>query len=662
MKRSRLYIVILFILTFSSGAFAQGRSKRIDRAIKTYEAGEYREAIDLLKEAYDFVSDKDKKTELLFMLGDCSRRLNDPAKAEMWFKKVIDKNYQDPLAYLYFADALKMNQKYEDALSAYKKYAELVPDDPRGKNGVQSCELAKKWLDAPSGYEVQDMKNFNSKSMDFCPSFANSDYSVVYFTSCREGTTGKAINKITGQPYADIFEAKEDRKGQWSKPEPVAEINSEFDDGCPSFTPDYNTMYFCYCKNSKKKQFGCQIMMSTRSGETWSKGKVIPISGDSIVIAHPAISPDELTLYFVSDKDGSIGGKDIWMVTRKTKTDEFGTPENMGEEINTPGNEMFPYVHPDGTLYFSSDGHIGLGGLDIFKAKKDSKGKWTVENMKTPINSPYDDFGIVFQKEVESGFFSSSRNGKDDDVYAFVLPPLKFNIVGIVKDEKTETIIPGAAVKAVGSDGTTMDNTTGKDGSFKFMLKPAVDYVFIVSANNYLNGKERETTKGIAQSKDFKTTIYLTSTDKPIELPNIYYDFNKWDLRPESMVSLDKLVETLNDNPTITIELMSHTDCRGNDKDNEVLSQKRAQSVVNYLIEKGIDAERLTAKGYGESVPKTVDNKIIATNAFLKEGDVLTEAFINKLTVVEQQESAHQINRRTEFKVLRKDYVPKKGK
>lgn len=652
-------VMILSFLLMGNPLWAQ-RSKRVERAIKTYEAGEYREAIDLLKSAYDFESDKDKKTDILFKLGDCCRRLGDAGKAEMWFKKAIDKNYQDPVVYLYYADALKMNEKYAEALEAYKKYKELVPDDPRGKNGIESCELAKKWTEIPSGYEVINMKEFNSKFMDFCPAYGNNDYTEVYFTSSREGTTGKAINKITGQFYSDIFFSKEDRKGKWGTPQIVPEVNSEFDDGCPSFTPDFNTMYYCVCKNSKKKQYGCQIVVANRSGDTWSKGKVIPIAGDSITIAHPAISPDELTLYFVSDMDGGVGGKDLWMVSRKTKSDDFGEPENLGNVINTPGDEMFPYVHPDGTLYFSSNGHPGLGGLDIFKAKKDAKGNWTVENLRMPINSPYDDFGIVFQKNVEAGLFSSTRNGKDDDIYAFVLPPLKFSITGVVKNEKNDSVLAGATVKAIGSDGSTMEMSTGKDGSFKFMLKPATDYVFIAGKQGFLNGKERETTKGLTQSKEFKTVIYLTSTAKPIELPNIFYDFNKWDLRPESMVSLDKLVETLNDNPNITIELMSHTDCRGSQEDNQILSQKRAQSVVDYLIEKGIDRERLSAKGYGESVPKVVDEKIHAQYPFLKVGDVLTEEYINNLKTIEEQEIAHQINRRTEFRVLRNDYVPKK--
>ncbi|MFW6372047.1 MAG: OmpA family protein, partial [Bacteroidota bacterium] len=330
------------------------------------------------------------------------------------------------------------------------------------------------------------------------------------------------------------------------------------------------------------------------------------------------------------------------------------------EPINTDQDEVFPYVHPDGTLYFSSNGHIGMGGLDIFKATENEDGKWEVENMKTPINSASDDFGIVFQADEERGFFSSSRGLRNnDDIYAFVLPPLKFNIEGVVKDEKTEEPLDNVLVKSIGSDGITLESTTGKKGEFKFMLRPNTDYVFLASREGYLRGKERETTKGLGKSKDFNTTIFLASIDKPIQLPNIFYDFNKADLRPESMVTLDRLVETLNDNPNVTIEIMSHTDYRGSDSFNDELSQKRAQSVVNYLIEKGIAPDRLSAKGYGETRPKTIDSKIAEEWPFFEEGVTLTEAYIKSLKSLEQQEVANQINRITEFRVLSTDYKQK---
>ncbi len=410
---------------------------------------------------------------------------------------------------------------------------------------------------------------------------------------------------------------------------------------------------------NKNTNFGCQIYVSKRSGDDWSEAEALLIADDSIVVAHPAISDDEMTLYFVSDMPGGEGGKDIWRVTRESSGGDWGSPENM-EAINTVDDDMFPYLHPDGTLYFSSNGRIGLGGLDIFRANELEDGSWEIENMKYPVNSFADDFGIVFEKEMERGYFSSTRKGRgNDEIYMFALPPLKFNIIGEVKDDKTDQALTDATVKSIGSDGITIETKTASDGTFRFMLKPNTDYVFVASRIGYLNGKERETTKGQETSADFRTTIYLSDIRETIELSNsnVFYDFGKWDLRPEAMVSLDKLIETLNDNPTITIELMAHTDARDSKEFNLDLSQKRAQSVVDYLIERGVDPVRVAAKGYGESLPKTVNRRIADSYSFLNEDDVLDEPFIEGLPTT-QQEEAHQLNRRTEFRVLRTDYQP----
>jgi peptidoglycan-associated lipoprotein len=635
------------------------KAKKADNA---YKAGEYYNAIDLYRETYNSMRDNTKKDQLLYQIAQCYRLANEPQKAELWYTKAIAKGYSEPIASYYLAEMQKMNMKYEEAKENYNIYKLKEPNDPRADFGIKSCEMAMKWMETPSGYIVEKMAFFNSKQNDFAPAYGNSDYSTVYFTSSRDGSTGNAIHGATGQNFTDIYVSKIDRKGAWSQPVPLpVGINTEADEGSPSFSGDYKTMYYCRCPKVKNKDIGCQIYSSELQGEEWGREKPLEIAGDSIVIAHPAISPDDLTLYFVSDMSGGQGGKDIWKITRTTKGAEWSKPENLGAEINTPNDEMYPYVHPDGTLYFSSNGHIGMGGLDIYKAKQDEKGNWKIENMEYPINSSGDDYGITFMAKQEKGYFSSSRTPRgDDDIYFFSLPPLKFNIIGNVKDEKTNAPLADATVKSVSSDGITIDTKTDKSGTFRFILKPATDYLFIASRAGYLNGKERETTKGLDRSRDFKTQISLTSIEKPIELPNIFYDFAKWDLRPESMVALDKLVETLNDNPNITIELMSHTDSRGNDDDNMVLSQKRAQSVVNYLIEKGIASDRLSAKGYGESTPKTVDQKISEQYTFLKENTILTEVFINSLTDTDLQEIAHQINRRTEFKVLRTDYKPKK--
>jgi peptidoglycan-associated lipoprotein len=403
-------------------------------------------------------------------------------------------------------------------------------------------------------------------------------------------------------------------------------------------------------------------MYSKKNGDTWAEPKNIGILPDSLVAAHPAISADGTTLYFVSDIAGGFGRKDIWKSTREKGAGVWSKPENLGPDINTPGDEVFPYIREDGTLYFSSDGQIGMGGLDIFKAKPQPDGSWTVTNMKSPINSCADDFGIAFENGFERGILSSTRKGKgNDELYSFELPPLKFGVSGLVKDEKTGSAISSSLVQLIASDGSNLQAETGSGGDFKFVLKADVDYIFLASKRGYLNGKEKETTKGQEKSREFMVTIQLTPIDKPIELPNILYDFGKWELRPESMVSLDKLVETLFDNPNITIELMSHTDSRDTEEYNQTLSQKRAQIVVQYLIDKGIEPERLSAKGYGESTPKVVDSSIAAQNSFLKTGVPLSEQYINSLANDEQKEIAHQINRRTEFRVLRTDYEsPKK--
>jgi peptidoglycan-associated lipoprotein len=657
MKRANYIISIVFLILISVDVSAQ--RSRAWRAYAAYESGEFHEAIDLLKDAYDIVNDRDEKTEILFKIADCYRRTNNPRLAETWFRKTVNRDYSDPLGILYFADMLRMNEKYEEARDEYQKYKNLVPEDPRGDNGMLSCDLAIEWLENPSNYIVENMKFFNNnRSNDFSPAFARDDYREVYFTSTRDEATGNAIHGATGQNFADIFVSLEDRRGRWSTPVPLeGDINTEFEEGTPSINSSFNRMYFTRCRLTKNKKMGCQIYTSSRSGDSWGDAQPIQILGDSLVAAHPAISPDELTLYFVSDIEGGVGGKDIWKVTRSDIGAEWSEPVNLGEPINTPGDEVFPYVHPDGTLYFASNGHIGMGGLDIYKASKTDDGSWNIENMRPPINSSADDFGIVFQAGEEKGFFSSSRGPRGvDDIYSFLLPPLRFNITGIVRDENTNEIIADAQVRSIGSDGITQEAKTGTDGSFRFMLNPNTDYVFIASKEGYLNGRERETTKGQTSSTDFRATIFLASIEKPIELPNIFYDFARWDLRPESMVSLDRLVETLNDNPHVTIELMSHTDSRGTAQANLELSQKRAQSVVDYLIEKGIARDRLTARGYGESQPKNVDESLAQQYDFLNPGMVLTEEFINGMTNIEMQETAHQINRRTEFRVLSTDY------
>jgi peptidoglycan-associated lipoprotein len=652
------FIILLTILILPEVA---GQKRKVERAYSSFKAGEYYQAIDHFKDAYSRTKKADRatRTEMIFMIAECYRLTNDPRNAETWYKLAVRSSFSRPDAQYWLAESLKKNGKYEQAVDEFKKYKQVAPSDPRADQGLRSCELAAEWMRNPEAYRVEELRELNSRDADFGPAYARDDFGVVYFTSSRDDAAGNKTHGATGQSFTDIFETRLDKKSKWSTPVPVAIINSEFEEGTPDFSSDYRELYFTRCEAGKREKKGCVIMYSKSTGDSWSEPENLGFLPDSLVTAHPAISPDGLTLYFVSDLAGGFGGKDIYIVTRTNPDDPWSVPQNAGPDINTSGDELFPFVRDNGYLYFASDGHIGMGGLDIFRAEPQPDGSWVVQNMKSPINSNADDFSIVFETGNERGIFSSTRKGRsNDELYSFEMPPLIFNITGLVKDEKTGAPISGSVVQLIASDGSNLQTETGNSGDFRFALKPDVDYIFLASKRGYLNGKEKETTKGQEKSRDFMVTILLTAIDKPIELPNIFYDFNKYDLRPESMVSLDKLVETLTDNPNVTIELMSHTDSRDTEEYNQDLSQKRAQSVVQYLIEKGIAPERLSPRGYGESSPKVVDTSIAGQYRFLSEGSVLSEQFINSLANEEQKEIAHQINRRTEFRVLRTDYEP----
>jgi peptidoglycan-associated lipoprotein len=654
----QLTFVILFIIVLVPDSFSQKR--KAERAYGSFEAGEYYQAIDHFKSAYSKTrrSDREIRAELIFMIAESYRLTNDPRNAETWYRQSVRSPLSRPESQLWLAESLKKNGKYQQAIDEFRKYKQIAPSDPKADQGIRSCELAMEWTRNPEAYRVEELRDLNSRASDFGPAFARDDFGLLYFTSSRDEATGNKTHGATGQGFTDIFETRLDKKSKWSTPVPVAVINSEFEEGTPSLSSDYRDLYFTRCEAGKREKKGCVIMYSRRTGEGWSVPVKVDIFSDSLVTAHPAISADGLTLYFVSDIPGGYGGKDIYTSTRINQGDPWSAPRNAGPDINTSGDELFPYLRDNGWLYFASDGHLGMGGLDIFRAVPQPDGSWVVQNMKSPINSNADDFSITFESGSERGIFSSTRKGRgNDELYSFEMPPLRFNITGLVKDEKTGAPIAESVVQLIASDGTNLRAETGTGGDFRFELKPDVDYIFLASRKGYLNGKEKETTKGQEKSRDFMITILLTATDSPIELPNIFYDFGRWDLRPESMVSLDRLVETLSDNPQVTIELMSHTDSRDTEEYNLDLSQKRAQSVVEYLILKGIEPERLSPKGYGESSPKVVDTETNSQYPFLKTGTTLTEQYINTLPTDEQKEIAHQINRRTEFRVLRTDYV-----
>ena len=649
----KIFFILMVVLLGSCSA-----RKYMETGSKSFEIGEYYQSIEKYRKAYRSQKLGPEKPDIAFRIGESYYKLSDFAKAVVWYKNAIKRKYSEPVCMLHYADCLRATQKYEDAIIWYNTYLSVKPDDELAKNGLESSKVASGWLDHPNRYIVNIVKELNSKDNDYCPVFVGGRDNEIIFTSTREVVTGRRKSNITGTRFADLFTSKFGvQKQKWETPKLLDEsemINTASDEGAATLSDRGDQMIFTRCVYDKTKDKGAELFSTNQSRGEWSEPTALDLVGDSLIAAHPSLSADGTQLYFVSDKLGGYGGKDIWVSTNKGG--KFDKPVNLGPEINTPGDEMFPFIRENGELYFSSNYLPGLGGLDIFKAAKDDKGKWKVENMKAPINSPGDDFGIAFIKgEVEKGMFSSNRKGsKSDDIYSFYLPPKVFNASGDVFNKETSQKIDGAMIRVIGTDGTNL-KMRADGGHFQMKLKPETDYVFAAFRDGFLNDKVRTSTIGLDDSKEFHFQFNLAPTDEPIKVNNINYAFGSYEITEESKIALDTLAQLLNLNPTIKIELMAHTDYVGSDQFNSDLSQKRAQSVVDYLISKGINPARMVAKGYGETWPKVVTKAIAKQYDFLKKGDELNEAFILKLTP-EQQEIAKMLDRRTEFRVLSNDF------
>ena len=646
---------LLLLLTL----FCACRTAKLSDAEEKQRIGEYYEAAAIYRKVYTKTSPnkRDLRGYIAFRMAECNRLVNNTGKAISGYTNAIRYDYPDSVSYLRLAQMQHKNGQYAEAIKNYDIYSENDPSSQLALNGIQGCELAPEWKKSPTRYEVHRMDKFNSRRAEFSPMLTGGKYDQLYFASSRNKDKEAKISAITGQNNNDLFVVKQDERGAWLAPQVLEdEVNTEFDEGTPSFSADGNTMYYTYCAQDPEGPRTSEIYISTRSSAKWGKGTRATIVKDSVTaLGHPSISPDGKYLYYVSDAVGGFGGKDIFR-SKVLGSNSFGPRENLGEAINTAGDEMFPYCRDSVTLYFASNGHPGMGGLDLFKATQDSTGNWTVVNLGAPINSSGDDFGITFAGQAEKGFFSSNRNDARgyDHLYSFELPTITISIEGFVNDVD-EYPIEEATVRIVGKDGLNVKVPVKKDGSYHVELERDIRYVMMASARGYLNQNYELQTAPEEKSETYIVDFFLSPISKPVVIENIFYDFDKATLRPESKKALDELIKMLNDNPNVTIELGAHTDRKGSDQYNERLAGRRAQSVVDYLIAGGIKADRLEAKGYGESVPKTINKKMAKEHDFLHEGDVLTEEFILALPP-EQQEIADQINRRTEFKVLRTNY------
>ncbi len=674
MKRYILIIMSALFIFMSSDIYAQRRNpaKNADLA---FGRKQYIEAADRYKKAYRKVRrNKEERNRISFQMGECYRLIGLTKRAEPFYKRLLKTEYPNthPEVYLYMAETYKMNEKYKDAIEMYEAYSQRVPGDPRGPLGVETTQQIQEWMENPSKYQLTMLKKVNStKDSDFGATWLNNNYNEIIFTSTRDAATGKEKDGITGQEFADFFTSKQDRKGDWSTPvlaDEAENINTEASEGTPFMNSKYTKLYFTRCQNGAHRKNGCQIMVAGKSGGSFSEARPVEIAGvDTLdIVGHPTLSSDELIIYFAAERKGGFGGNDIWVAMRDNATEPFKHPFNLGERINTPGNEVFPFLRYDTTLYFASDGHGGMGGLDIFVSSMDTSGQWgEPRNLKYPINSIGDDFAIVFHPNDERGFISSNRGNNRglDNIYYFEEPPILFTFSGTVKDAKTKQYASNAAVRLIGSDGSNIMTRTNEKGYFNFsdsQINKNTTYDITIDKDNYFTLTAQQTTIGLEFSKDIVQDFDIEPIpQEPIMLPDILYDLGKWDLKPQFEDSLQGLIETLQVNPTITIELASHTDARDTDERNDILSQKRAQSVVDYLIIRGIDPLRLTAKGYGERVPRTIQKDMTVRGYTFKAGTRLTEDFINKLPNNDIREAAHQMNRRTEFRILSKDYVPR---
>ena len=657
LKLRHFNLLLLAVLTLSCTI-----SRQYNSAMTAYEIGEYTKSIASLRKVYRDTKDRQQKAAIQFKIAEAYYYIGQYRSAEGYYKSALIRNAGGVTTWLHYAESLRANTKYDEAIKNYKIYLDSVSGDQMALNGIESSLKTKEWLKNPTRYKIENLKDINSISNDFSACYAGIHDNEIIFTSSRKGATGKKKSAITGEFYTDIFRSTYNlQKNRWDRPQLIDElkvINTFEEEGAASLDATGNTMYFTRCRYNKSEKQDAEIYTATQLSGLWGNPAKLKIGNDTLMAAHPSISTDGNTLYFVSDRPGGYGGKDIWYTVKKTG-ESWGKPLNAGPEINTSGDEMFPFIRNNGVLYFSSNTHVGMGGLDIFMARKGENGKWVVENMKSPVNSTGDDFAISFYQGEERGLFSSNREGSaKDDIYTFLLPPKVYEMEGDVFNKDNGSRINDAAVKLIGTDGTML-KVNAENGKFKFKLKPEVDYIVAAYRKGFLNAKMIASTMNMEEGKHFQMRLELTPADAPISIDNIYYEFGKWALLPESVAALDSLSELLVLNPTTVIELMAHTDCRGDDATNSEISQKRAQSVVAYLISKGIQPGRLVAKGYGKTAPKTVTKKLAKEYPFLKAGKELTCSFIESLSDEKEREICHQINRRTEFRVLSSDYKEK---
>lgn len=658
MKKANYLIHALLAVVLTMACSSEKGIKKGDQYVAIME---YNEAAKEYKNAYRKIPAKDraKRAEVAWKMGECYRKSNSPVFAVGAYQNAVRYGYPDSIALFHLAGAQLEKGDYKAAQKSFESFLEVAPDHRMAQVGLQSARQSAEWKKNPGRYIVKKAKELNGQRSDYCPAYVGEDTTMIITTSTRKDATGEDISGITGQECADLFLTKRDEKGRWQKTERIdGDVNSEYEDGACAFTPDGKIMYFTRCASDENYPRYAAIYKSTRSDATWGQAEEVFISNDTLsVYAHPAVSPDGEWLYFTSNMAGGQGGLDIWRMYIGSIKAKEGVLENLGECINTEGDEQFPAFGPMGELFFSSDGYPGMGGLDIFFAVQENDSVWNINNVGAPVNSNGDDFGITFAPGLYRGYFSSNRGDARgwDHIYSFYLPETVHTLYGWIYEKDGYELTDGV-IYLVGTDGTNNSFGVMKDGSYKVRVTPGVEYVMLGTCKGYLNVMHELKTDDVEGTREYQRDFALPSITRPVLVENIFYEFGKAALTAESSTSLNELKELLEQNPNITIELSAHCDFRGSASYNEKLSQARAEAAVAYLVSQGIEKERMTPVGYGEAKPKVVNKKLTERYAFLSEGDVLTEEFINNLKDEEQQEICNQLNRRTEFQVLRTTY------
>lgn len=673
--RYRNLLYILCVSVFIAGFSSCSVSARIKRADKKYHIGEYYQAAEMYKQVYRRINSKDKsmRAHVAFNQGECYRILNN-SKATSAYKNAIRYHYPDSIVYLHYAQVLHYQGKYKEAIKQYDIYLEAHQKDYVASAGKYACLKMEDWKKQTSRYKIAPAKEFNAKrSSNFSPSFIGEDADALVFTSNRQeqksnNKTKVRASSVTGMPAFNLYSARKNAAGKWEEIELCEGLYKETEDeegemqkqattaelGAACLSADGKTMYFTYSKPINGQDLGAKIYISQRASGEWGEAQEVKLFKDSsITVGHPTLCATGDTMYFVSDAPGGFGGKDIYMAI--SNGSEWDDIRNLGPTINTSDDELFPYIRQDGRLYFSSKGHPGYGGLDLFYTIPQDT-TWNIFNMGTPFNSTGDDFGITFAGEKEEGFFSSNRGQKKgyDLIYSFILPEMEFLVEGTVTNTDGEHLAD-ASLRLIGNDGTNVKTQIRRDGTYRLKLQKDTRYAMLVTARGYLNMKHIFSTEKLTDSHTYKQDFNLSPISKPVKMGNIFFKFGSWELTPDSEDGLNALVKLLNDNPNITIEMAAHTDMVGNNAANQELSLKRAQSVVNYLIKAGVEKERLTPVGYGEEKPVIVDEILHKQYPYLPKDQVLDEAFITTLTA-DKQEVCNSLNRRTEFRVLKTTY------